>query len=69
MPDSFTEQEGRGLSRALEAGEVPACPRCAVPMDRRAVPPRRDVSYVRDRMWLVCPVCHRTIVLDRRDPR
>ena len=69
MPDSFTEEEGHRLSRALEAGEVLACPRCAVPLDRRAVPPRRDVSYVRDRLWLTCAVCHRTIVLDVRDPR
>lgn len=68
MPDSFTEQEGHHLSRALAAGEVLACPRCQVPLDRRAVPPRRDVSYVRDRLWLVCPVCHGTIVLDRRAP-
>lgn len=69
MPESFTEQEGHALSRALDAGEALACPRCRVPLDRRAVPPRRDVSYVRDRLWLVCPVCHRTIVLDRRDTR
>ena len=69
MPESFTEREGHALSRSLDAGEAAMCPRCAVPLDRRAVTPRRDVSYVRDRLWLTCPVCHRTIVLDRRENR
>lgn len=36
-------------------------------MDRREVPPRPDVSYVRDRVWVVCPRCHAAAVLDRRE--
>jgi hypothetical protein len=35
-------------------------------MDRRGVPPRAEVSYVRDRVWLVCRKCHRSAVFDRR---
>jgi hypothetical protein len=69
MPESFTEQEGHRLGEALAAGRPLTCPRCDVALDRREVPPRRDVSYVRDRLWLVCPVCHRTIVLDRSEAR
>lgn len=67
MPDAFSHDEIHELGLALEGQEALVCPRCAVPLDRRAVPPRRDVSYVRDRVWVVCPTCHRTAVLDRRE--
>ena len=67
MGESFTDDETRRLTRALLAGGRLLCPRCGVPLDRTPVPPRRDLSYVRDRMWLVCPRCHRTAVLDRRE--
>lgn len=69
MPESFTDAEIRALSQAyLDAAEL-RCPRCSVALDRRPVPPRPDISYVRDRLWLVCPSCHRTAVLDRREAR
>lgn len=67
MPDRFTPDEAHALGRAVEHGEPLSCPRCGVPLDRREVPPRRDVSYVRDRVWLVCPACHRSVVIDRRE--
>ncbi len=67
VPHSFTDEETKELTRALLGDHVLLCPRCGVPLDTRSVPPRRDVSYVRDRMWLVCPRCRRTAVLDRRD--
>jgi len=64
---SFTGEEARQLTGTLLAGRPLMCPRCGVPLDRIPVPPRRDVSYVRDRLWVVCPRCHRTAVLDRRE--
>jgi ribosomal protein S27AE len=67
MPHSFTGEETKELTRAFLAQGSLLCPRCGVPMDARPVPPRPDVSYVRDRLWLVCPRCHRTVVLDRRE--
>lgn len=67
MHELFSAQEARTLAAALEAGVAPACPRCSTPLDRRAIPPRRDVSYVRDRVWLVCPRCHASGVVDRRE--
>lgn len=67
MPDRYTDDEIHRLESALAAESDLACPRCGAKLDRRSVPPRRDVSYVRDRLWLVCPGCHRTVVLDRRD--
>jgi len=62
----FTASENAALEEASRAGEAALCPRCAVPMDRRAIPPREDVAYVRERLWLVCPGCRRTAVLDVR---
>jgi len=67
MPHAFSHDETHALGRALLAGEPLACPRCVVPLDLRPVPPRPDVSYVRDRIWVNCPSCHRTAVLDRRE--
>jgi uncharacterized protein with PIN domain len=69
MPERFSDDEIRGLSRAYLDDEPLRCPRCRVELDRRPVPPRPDVSYVRDRLWVVCPSCHRSLVLDRREAR
>lgn len=67
MHQPFSPAELRALAAALEEGRPPLCPRCATLLDRSPVPPRPDVSYVRDRLWLVCPRCHATGVLDRRE--
>ncbi len=67
MTRPFPHQQTRALARALHAGEPLTCPECAVPLDRRPVPPRPDVSYVRDRVVVVCPSCHAAAVLDWRE--
>ena len=67
MPEPFTAEETHALGSALLEGAALTCPHCDVLLDRRAVPPRSDVSYVRDRVWVGCPVCHRNAVLDRRE--
>ena len=64
-PDRFTPAETRALEVEARDGSATKCPHCAIPMDQQAVPPRQDVSYVRDRILLVCPECRRTHVLDR----
>ena len=68
-PDSFTKEERFAIAGAVGRGEPPACPRCRSPLDEWPVPPRPDVSYVRDRIWLVCGPCSRSVVLDRHDPK
>jgi hypothetical protein len=68
MPDQFSAAERRALERALEAGRS-VCPRCGSELDRREVPPRADVSYVRDRIWLLCGGCGANAVLDRERTR
>jgi hypothetical protein len=61
----YTPDERRALERRLARGER-VCPRCGTVLEARDVPPRREVSYVRDRIWLVCGGCGASIVLDRR---
>lgn len=67
-PERYTEAEARSLASAFRSGDALICPRCAAALDRRPVPPRRDVSYVRDRLWVTCARCHLSAVLDRRQP-
>jgi hypothetical protein len=69
VPEPFSPHEERALARAVRDGSLAACPRCGGLLDEWPIPPRSDVSYVRDRLWLVCPSCRRTAVIDRRDPR
>jgi hypothetical protein len=69
MRETYTPAEVRALAAALDGGRPLLCPRCSTALDRRPVPPRRDVPYVRDRIWLVCPGCRATGVVDRRDNR
>lgn len=67
-PADFEPDDQRALRLAFREGAPLVCPLCDVALDRRPVPPRRDVSYVRDRLWVNCPSCHRRVVLDRRQP-
>lgn len=69
MPESFSPDEVTALVRRLMADEDMLCPRCGIPLDRRPILPRGDVSYVRHRVWVGCPSCHRNAVLDRSEGR
>ena len=66
--ERFAPEDRRHLTKALKAGEELVCPRCQGGLDRREVRPRADVSYVRDRVWVTCPTCHLSTVLDHREP-
>ena len=65
MGTAFTPEERRALEAALGRGER-GCPRCGGALDTQDVPPRREVSYVRHRVWLVCGACGGTAVVDRK---
>jgi endogenous inhibitor of DNA gyrase (YacG/DUF329 family) len=65
-PINYTREEENALAHALRQGRDPTCPRCQVPLSRSEVGRRPGVSYVRDRIWLRCPDCRRSVVLDRR---
>lgn len=68
MPDDFSPEQAQQIAGAIGAGQPPMCPICFVRLDSTKVPPRGDVSYVRNRVWLVCASCHRGTVLDRPRP-
>ena len=65
MSEQFEPHEVDHIRAALTAGSEPVCPRCLGNFDRTDVPPRNDVPYVRDRVWLICASCGAGLVLDR----
>ncbi|MEK9505356.1 hypothetical protein [Gaopeijia maritima] len=64
MNRAYSRDEERALRRAVTEGRDPDCPRCGAVMDRREVPPRPDVAYVRKRRWLRCARCGGSLVVD-----
>lgn len=72
MAEAFTDRELslledriRESDRGRDSDGVLACPHCEAPLEQRSVSPRSDVSYVRERLWLICGACGRSAVLDR----
>jgi hypothetical protein len=63
---NYTREEEERLVEELRAGGTPVCPRCGGALSDRSVQPTEGVPYVRDRIWLTCEACRRSIVLDRR---
>jgi len=63
----FTARERKALERALARGDAPPCPACGTALSQRPVPPSKQVSYVRRRVWLLCPSCKRTGAVDVRE--
>ena len=66
MKGSATPQEEKALRDDLRGGKAPSCPRCGTRLVGTPVPPRRDVSYVRDRVILNCSSCGFRVVLDTK---
>ena len=64
----LTLEERRSLIRVFTTRGSATCPECGRPMDRREVQPRDDVSYVRHRLWVTCPACDASAVLDVEGP-
>ena len=64
----FSRSELLELRAKLRLGLPPACPTCSTPLLARPIPPREDVAYVRHRIWLLCPHCQRSALLDTPGP-
>ncbi|MDX1566575.1 MAG: hypothetical protein R3223_02170 [Longimicrobiales bacterium] len=66
MTEPFSDREMEALKRAARCstGSID-CPHCGAPLDQREVPPRPDVSYVRERIWLLCGNCDRSAIIDQ----
>ena len=65
MYEPFEAKETERIRAALSGGSQVACPRCGGRLDRTDLPARNDVSYVRDRVWLICTPCGAGLVMDR----
>ena len=63
---NYTRDEEDRLVEELRAGRTAVCPRCGGVLSDRRVQPPDAVPYVRDRVWLTCEGCRRSVVLDRR---
>jgi uncharacterized protein with PIN domain len=63
----YSRSELAGLRDDAREGRPLACPRCGAELVSRPVPPDSRVSYVRSRIWWMCPECRRSAVLDKRD--
>lgn len=61
----YDRDEERALRDRLARGEPARCPRCETKLERRSVPPREGVAYVRRRDWYVCGRCGGTLVVDK----
>jgi hypothetical protein len=60
----FSRGELVEIRANLRRGLSPACPTCSTPLLPRPIPPREDVAYVRHRIWLLCPQCQRSALLE-----
>ena len=61
----YTRIERHALEHGVARGRLD-CPRCGARLETRDVPHRAEVSYVRDRVWLLCGACGGSAVVDRR---
>lgn len=69
--DPYTAREERSLLKEVGEGAAnPVCPRCGGACAVIRARPRRDVSYVRDRVVVKCARCRRSCSADvKRRPR
>jgi transcription elongation factor Elf1 len=65
MKKGANPREEEALRKRLNEGSPLDCPRCGTLLRMTPVPPRSDVSYVRNRALLTCGSCGLRIVLDR----
>ena len=61
----FTSAEEKGMRETVQSGEIPRCPRCAVLMTQRPIGGGSfGLGYHRQREWLLCPQCRRSVIFD-----
>lgn len=68
MSGSYDAVQRRELEQALGNDGPLRCPVCQTGLTRQLVEPTAQVSYVRHRVWVLCPGCRRTASLDVRRP-
>lgn len=61
----FEPDEQRAIRALVSAGEAPVCPRDGSLMTRRAIGGGSfGLGYHRQREWLICPTCRRSLIFD-----
>jgi len=61
-------EEAQIRAQLLDPHGTPTCPRCGGGLDQQSIPPRSDVSYVRDRLLFLCSRCGVRWTVDRPRP-
>lgn len=61
----FSEDEQRGMREVFATGHPVRCPRCDVAMTARAIGGGSfGLGYARQREWLMCSRCKRSVMFD-----
>ena len=63
----YTTEEERALRESAIAAPMPVFPRCEVRMTHREIGGGSfGLGYHRQREWLLCPSCKRSVMYDRK---
>ncbi len=63
----FEAEEQKVIQAQLASGGKPVCPRDGAAMTTRAIGGGSfGLGYSRRREWLICPVCRRSLIFDRK---
>lgn len=61
----FDSAEEIAIRVAVSEGRAPDCPRCFVAMTRRSIGGGSfGLGYSRQREWMLCPKCRRSVLFD-----
>jgi len=63
----FSSAEEEAIRQAFGVGETPHCPRDGAAMTARSIGGGSfGLGYARQREWLICPECRRSVIFDRK---
>ncbi len=63
----FEPDEQKAIRAAVMAGLKPICPRDGSAMTVREIGGGSfGLGYARQREWLICPTCRRSVIFDRK---
>lgn len=67
MTAQFEPAEQKAILAQVQAGEPPTCPRDGAAMTTRSIGGGSfGLGYARQREWLICPTCKRSLIFDRK---
>jgi hypothetical protein len=63
----YSPEEERRIRDMVYQGETPHCPRDGAVMTTRSIGGGSfGLGYARQREWLICPECRRSVIFDRK---